>query len=148
MADLDMFICCLGLFQISIYSEFPNGHTMCWKYWHCLINLYQMCISFEFKTLNFSIYINKLTKPEAQTLQNIAKFFCKNHIHIHGCAWIGTLLVFKPSQIAKFMRPTWGPPGSYRAQVSPMLAPWTTLSGLSLYSKERMLMNWKAGRVV
>ena len=33
------------------------------------------------------------------------------------------------SQIAKFMGPTWGPPGSCRPQIGPMLAPWTLLSG-------------------
>ena len=33
-------------------------------------------------------------------------------------------------QIAKFMGPPWGPPGSCRSQVGPMLAPWTLLSGL------------------
>ena len=33
------------------------------------------------------------------------------------------------SQIAKFMGPTWGPPGSCRPQVGPALAPWTFLSG-------------------
>ena len=39
-------------------------------------------------------------------------------------------------QIAKFMRPTWGPPGLYRPQMGPMLAPWTLLSGaVSLYDK-------------
>ena len=32
-------------------------------------------------------------------------------------------------QIAKFMGPTWGPPGSSRPQMGPMLAPWTLLSG-------------------
>ena len=34
------------------------------------------------------------------------------------------------SQIAKFMGPTWGPPGSCRPQMGPMLAPWTLLPGL------------------
>ena len=33
------------------------------------------------------------------------------------------------TQIAKFMGLTWGPPGSYRSQMGPMLAPWTLLSG-------------------
>ena len=36
------------------------------------------------------------------------------------------------SQIAKFMGPAWGPLGSYRPQMGPMLAPWTWLSGVSL----------------
>ena len=35
------------------------------------------------------------------------------------------------SQIAKFMGPTWGPPGSCRPQMGPMLAPWTLLPGMS-----------------
>ena len=33
------------------------------------------------------------------------------------------------TQIAKFMGPTWGPPGSCRPQMGPMLVPWTVLSG-------------------
>ena len=37
----------------------------------------------------------------------------------------------KISQIAKFMGPTLGPPGSCRPQMGPMLAPWTLLSGYS-----------------
>ena len=31
--------------------------------------------------------------------------------------------------IARSMGPTWGPPGSCRLQMGPMLAPWTLLSG-------------------
>ena len=34
-----------------------------------------------------------------------------------------------PTQIAKFMGPTWGPPGSRWHQMGPMLALWTLLSG-------------------
>ena len=33
-------------------------------------------------------------------------------------------------QIARFMGPTWGPSGSCRPQMGPMLAPWILLSGL------------------
>ena len=36
---------------------------------------------------------------------------------------------FLATQIAKFMGPTWGSPGSCRTQIGPMLAPWTLLSG-------------------
>ena len=35
------------------------------------------------------------------------------------------------TQIAKFTGPTWGPPGSCRPQMGPMLTPWTLLSGYS-----------------
>ena len=33
------------------------------------------------------------------------------------------------AQIARFMGPAWGPPGSCRSQMGSMLAPWTLLSG-------------------
>ena len=33
------------------------------------------------------------------------------------------------TQIAKFIGPAWGPHGSYRPQMDPMLAPWILLSG-------------------
>ena len=39
--------------------------------------------------------------------------------------------LFRLSQIAKFMGPTWGPPGSHRPQIGPMLAPRTLLSGMA-----------------
>ena len=42
-----------------------------------------------------------------------------------------TWLVHVSSQIARFMGPTWGPPGSCRPQMGPMLAPWTLLSGMT-----------------
>ena len=35
----------------------------------------------------------------------------------------------KAPQIARFMGPKWGPHGSYRPQMGPMLAPQTLLSG-------------------
>ena len=53
--------------------------------------------------------------------------------------WSHDLLVFKMgipipgktifTQIAKFMGPTCGPPGSWRPQMGPTVAPWTLLSG-------------------
>ena len=39
------------------------------------------------------------------------------------------------SQIAKFIGPTTGPPGSCRPQMGPMLAPWTLLSGVRCHYK-------------
>ena len=38
----------------------------------------------------------------------------------------------KITQRARFVGPTWGPSGSCRPQVGPMLAPWTLLSGKPL----------------
>ena len=46
-----------------------------------------------------------------------------------------TIYIFQASPchsiLAKFMGPTWGPPGSCRPQMGPMLAPWTLLSGMA-----------------
>ena len=39
-------------------------------------------------------------------------------------------------RIAKFMGPTWGPPGSCRPQMDLMLAPWTLLSGILFHHCE------------
>ena len=50
----------------------------------------------------------------------------------HGCAaGLGypKTCCSRITQIAKFTGPTWGPPGSCRPQMGPMLAPWTLLSG-------------------
>ena len=44
--------------------------------------------------------------------------------HLYGCCF------HSPSQIARFMGPTWDPPGADRTQVGPMLAPWILLSGI------------------
>ena len=41
----------------------------------------------------------------------------------------GSATIDLTPQIARFTWPTWGPPGSCRPQVAPMLAPWTLLSG-------------------
>ena len=45
------------------------------------------------------------------------------------------------TQIARFMGPTWGPPGSCRPQMGPMLAPWTLLSRYPSCCSERWV--WK-----
>ena len=44
--------------------------------------------------------------------------------------WQAKAMLWEGSQIAKFMGPTWDPPGSCRPQIGPMLAPWTLLSGI------------------
>ena len=47
-----------------------------------------------------------------------------------------------PSLIARFMRPTWGPSGTDRTQVGPMLAPWTLLSGFFLLIPHHSNITW------
>ena len=49
------------------------------------------------------------------------------------------------SQITKFMGPTWGPPGSCRPQMGPMLAPWTLLAGFVLKIRWGLRMGRRRG---
>ena len=42
----------------------------------------------------------------------------------------------KATLIARFMGPTWGPSGTDRTQVGPMLAPWTLLSGYVILGQQ------------
>ena len=44
-----------------------------------------------------------------------------------------------PAQIAKFMGPAWGPPGSCRPQMGPKLAPLTFLSGWICWDDDMLL---------
>ena len=44
---------------------------------------------------------------------------------------VSSALLRQTPQIAKFMVPPWGPPGPFRPQMGPMLAPWALLSGTS-----------------
>ena len=66
------------------------------------------------------------------TLLNVLK-----HHSIHGCMSYHCgkkTTIHKPSLLANFMGPTWGPSGADRTQVGPMLAPWTLLSGIVCHS--------------
>ena len=72
--------------------------------------------------------------------------FKKNHLNVSSAKWrpfclsLNELIIFLLTsfitmpQIAKFMGPTRGPPGSCRPQMGPMLAPWTLLSGAVLHT--------------
>ena len=58
-------------------------------------------------------------------------------LSLAGCKPRISPVVARPassSQIARFMGPTWGPPGSCQPQMGPILAPWTLLSWVALLS--------------
>ena len=50
------------------------------------------------------------------------------------CLWNNNLVLVSNSLIARFMGPTRGSFGADRTHVSPMLAPWTLLSGVISYN--------------
>ena len=65
------------------------------------------------------------------------------YIHIHH------ELQLHSTQIARFLWPTWSPPGPCRPQVGPMLAAWTLLSGYwsstvgAVTTRPKVLSNFK-----
>ena len=69
-----------------------------------------------------------LTKPSVISVYDITWFFKGQHV-IDDCEQEYHVDYTILTQLARFMGPTWGPTGSYRPQMGPMLAPWTLLSG-------------------
>ena len=59
-------------------------------------------------------------------------YLCSNVIYTthttHQWQWWSLFHKICTAQIAKFMGQTWGPPGSCRPHVGPLLTPWTLLS--------------------
>ena len=60
----------------------------------------------------------------------IRHFVFSWHSVLYSGGWTLEQKLLSTSQTAKFMGPTWGPSGSCRPQLGPMLAPWTLLSGI------------------
>ena len=65
------------------------------------------------------------------------------------CQWQQQLCYRSTSQIAKFMGPTWGPPGSCQPLIGPTFALWTLLSVLAavtvLWWLHRVQLIWRSG---
>ena len=84
-------------------------------------------------------------QPSITTSKGQCIFFCKNICKLSAINSILSQYRLKTSilyswipwltQIAKFMGPKWGPPGSCRPLMGPMLAPWTLLSGKAFEAK-------------
>ena len=77
-------------------------------------NVYVNCLLLSFYILKFTLFL---------------------WIYLKITHWSSSLTHgSEQSQIAMFMGPTWGPPGSCRPQMGPMLDPWTLLSGGTSYN--------------
>ena len=77
-------------------------------------------------------FIKSIQHDNAENLPNygIAIYVYINELY-KLTGWVVISLPLLTSQIAKFMVPTRGPPGSCRPQMGPMLAPWTLLLWMS-----------------
>ena len=125
------------------YSAFPNdAQVMCAHapYLHCSENeIWHERIWYK----NFHSYSQRLFTSSPGKLSSIYSnndrdimfpFPLRDLLTVQGHTYIAArsntaLHSSWKGQIAKFIGPTWGPPGSSRPQMGPMLAPWTLLSG-------------------
>ena len=63
---------------------------------------------------------------------------------LHWCEPLGYIeWIATPPQIAKFIGPSWGPPGSCRPQMGPMVAPGTLLSGTACFLAWSNKQKWE-----
>ena len=85
--------------------------------WYCLIKILKP---------------EKKKKYDLKITNSIVFFFNEDHCIFIQMSWTFLFSMFTvriSPQIATFMGPSWGPPGSCWPQMGSMLAPWTLLSG-------------------
>ena len=75
------------------------------------------------------------------TYIKITNIFCTTKQRNKIMTWMISMFSWYITQIAKPMWPTWGPPGSCRPQMSPMLAPWTLLPG-NVFNESKFSVIW------
>ena len=104
--------------------------------WLKFCKIYIWCYCYSNDPNKMQIYICRDTCAKACPdgiiiLEVRAKYFFKIWV-MSSCTLckLGSTSIMIGSQIAKFMGPTWGPPGSCRPQMGSMLAPWALLSGI------------------
>ena len=102
----------------------------CWPHEPCYQGSYVFLVMVSYKTwdvISISSQCVTLDPDEnasALGTYGIVKMLCHVLICTEFCTYDA-----RATQIAKFMGPTWGPPGSCWTQIGPVLAPWTLLSG-------------------
>ena len=107
------------------------------------IKSWQVC-DWLAKWLIMSGYMD-LRRPRVYRSSNIGLVLPRNSADnksslVH--CWSATIYYPNQSQIARFMGPSWDPPGEDRTQVGPMLAPWTLLSMMITWFNEVYLLHW------
>ena len=90
--------------------------------------------------LSFDVFVFHSLSKLFKNSSWVAGNFRPLNAHVMSMWWLS----ITDTQIAKFLGPTWGPPGSCRPQVGPMLAPWTLLLGyISSTSVAMKLYHWR-----
>ena len=75
---------------------------------------------------SWNLHTRRLSTSKAIAILN-TKHECWGSTDVRTISSILYLIGSFHNQIARFMGPTWGPPGSCRSHMGPILAPWTLL---------------------
>ena len=104
----------------------------CWPHELCYLGYVSGWVSTCCMKINTAIksglHIEKYSAPRYG--MSIFSNYSRHHIALPWRQMWSVDYEWKVSLIARFMRPTWSPPGADRTQVGPMLVPWTLLSGM------------------
>ena len=109
-------------FQLIITSTHDNQlHvvTYQWTTTAIYLNYWQRSLHLNLGFI-VHLYIEGLVQERTSSIVNTLEFVF--FAQTHRCDTVPD---------SKFHGPTWGPPGSCRPQMGPMLAPWTLLSGVT-----------------
>ena len=105
--SLVLYISSIMFWCVSTWSQ----HSSCWG--------------------NIRTYFHYLPFVETKMIWEIYPMGNNPDSKVHGANMGPTWVLLAPDgpHVARFMGPTWGPPGSCRPQMGPMLVPWTFRSG-------------------
>ena len=130
------FMWCMG--ENSWYFNFRGISLFQWSPLHHVSKRGLRALSYYSDLMlsqSFQPMVAQLSKNAALPLAKIL-VTASCHNSKPGLNWPHSCMVVRPIiPDSKFMGPTWGPPGSCRPQMCPMLAPWTMLSGMALAAK-------------
>ena len=104
----------MHVYCICVRSGNQTYQCIICMYFECALMLHALLI------LEWFLWVNNGINRHAILILNDLLHFC-------ALNWCGNELC---SQRAEFIGTTWDPPGFCRAQMDPMLAPWTLLSRL------------------
>ena len=103
--------CCHFTYPFELDRELKKNTTK--KLWLCCYHLYQLLISY-WNSRTYAV----TTNYKGNTL------YYNHHDTINSMHFSDYREILVDTLIARFMRPTWGPSGSCRPQMDPMVAPW------------------------
>ena len=136
----------LNIGQGNVYCLSPGGIKPHWITWNKQCWILSMGLERQVRcNLNQNTHIFcgeiylKMTSGHGSLLVAWIRFRNRGVVNLmrHKQSCYGWNKV--PSLIARFMGPTWGPSGADRAQVGPMLGPWTLPSGYCLRSRASVI---------